>query len=62
MYESTAAGLGEDGGELVDGGLGDGLGKVLERGVGLDVAGSVVSLLHPITMCVHPFICGRMIW
>ena len=54
MYESTAAGLeGEGGGGegSGDGRWGDGLAKVLERGVGLDAAGFDVSLLHPYDVC-----------
>ena len=42
-YESTAAELGGGGEGSGDGGWGDGLGKVLERGVGLDAAGCDVS-------------------
>ena len=53
MYESTAAGLGGGGEGSGVGRWGDGLAKVLERGVGLDAAGFDVSCC--IHVLVYPF-------
>ena len=63
MYESTATGLGGGGGGegSGDGRWGDGLAKVLERGVGLDAAEFDVSCAFYQKFCAMCILFGRMI-
>ena len=60
-YESTAAELGGGGGGSGDGRWGDGLAKVLERGVGLDAAEFDVSCAFYQKFCAMCILFGRMI-